>query len=54
MNNKFPNFNNLTQFTKIPQGGSGVVKALIAGGILLYAGSQSLFNGIIIFFFSPF
>lgn len=45
MNNKgFPNFNNLTKFSNIPAGGSGFVKALIAGGILLYAGSQSLFN----------
>jgi prohibitin 2 len=43
MSNRFPNFNNLT-YPKIPQGGSGIIKALIAGGILLYAGSQSLFN----------
>ena len=44
MSNRFPNFNNLT-YAKIPQGGSGLIKALIAGGILLYAGSQSIFNG---------
>lgn len=44
---RFPNFNNLTQ-AKIPQGGSGIIKALIAGGILLYAGSQSIFNGMMI------
>lgn len=43
MSNRFPNFNNL-QYAKIPQGGSGAIKALIAAGILVYAGSQSIFN----------
>lgn len=43
MSNRIPNFNNLVN-VKLPQGGSGLVKALIGAGVLLYAGSQSLFN----------
>lgn len=43
MANRLPNFNNLTN-VKLPPGGSGIIKAAIGAGILLYAGSQSIFN----------
>jgi len=43
MANRLPNFNNLTN-VKLPPGGSNIIKVAIGAGLLLYAGSQSIFN----------
>lgn len=43
MSNKIPNF---VMNYKMPSGAAGTgIKLLIGAGVLLYAGSQSMFNG---------